>query len=57
MAGRTDVVVALWNQHPVHVPIPLAVATRRQIDPDSDFWRYVLDATGQPPSLVGRVPA
>jgi 6-phosphofructokinase 1 len=56
MAGRTDVVVGLWNQHPVHVPIPLAVGTRRQIDPDSDYWRHVLEATGQP-AMVGRTAA
>jgi len=54
MAGRTDVVVGTWNQHPVHVPIPLAVACRRRLDTDGDFWRHVLDATGQPPSMVGR---
>lgn len=51
MAGRTDVVVGMWNQHPVHVPIRLAVERRRRLDPDGDFWRHVLDATGQPASM------
>ena len=52
MAGRTNLVVAGWNQRFVHVPIALAVAERRRIDPDGALWRSVLQATGQPSPLV-----
>jgi len=51
MAGRTEMVVGRWRGRFVHVPIPLAVASRNQVDPDGDLWMSVLEATGQPPSF------
>ncbi len=48
MAGRTEVVVGRWHRRFVHVPIQLAVSYRNQIDPDSDLWLSLLEATGQP---------
>jgi 6-phosphofructokinase 1 len=53
MSGRTDMFVGWWNQHGTHVPIPLGVASRKKIDPQSEIWLRVLEATGQPPSMVG----
>ncbi len=47
MSGRTNVLVSSWNDHYVHVPIPLAVARRRRLDPDGEDWQRVLEATGQ----------
>lgn len=48
MSGRTAMVVALWNGHFVHVPIELAVASRKRVDPAGHLWQSVLDNTGQP---------
>lgn len=48
MAGRTEVVVGRWHRRFVHVPVHLAVSYRNQIDPDSDLWLALLEATGQP---------
>jgi 6-phosphofructokinase 1 len=48
MAGRTEMVVGSWRNRFVHVPIPVAVAGRNQVDPDGDLWMSVLEATGQP---------
>jgi 6-phosphofructokinase 1 len=48
MAGRTNMMVGHWNQHFTHVPIPLAVADRKQLDPHGETWSRVLEATGQP---------
>ncbi|MFI5937024.1 ATP-dependent 6-phosphofructokinase [Actinoplanes sp. NPDC051494] len=48
MAGRTEMVVGQWRGRFVHVPIPLAVSSRNQVDPDGDLWMSVLEATGQP---------
>jgi 6-phosphofructokinase 1 len=48
MAGRTEMVVGTWRSRFVHVPIPLAVASRNQVDPEGDLWMSVLEATGQP---------
>jgi 6-phosphofructokinase 1 len=59
MAGRTELVVGNWRNRFVHVPIPLAVAGRNQVDPDGDLWMSVLEATGQPATFAaasGRSP-
>jgi 6-phosphofructokinase 1 len=53
MAGRTDMVVGYWNQHFTHIPIGIAVARRKQIDPEGDVWQRVLEATGQPADMRG----
>jgi 6-phosphofructokinase 1 len=52
MAGRTDMVVGYWNQHFTHIPIAVVVARRKQLDPGGDVWQRVLEATGQPGSMV-----
>lgn len=52
MAGRTEMVVGSWRSRFVHVPIPLAVASRNQVDPEGDLWMSVLEATGQPTEFV-----
>ena len=50
MAGKTDVVVGYWNQRFTHVPIGVAVAQRKLLDPNGPTWQGVLEVTGQPPS-------
>lgn len=47
MSGRTDTMIGWWHQRFTHVPIPMAVAGRRQIEPDSPVWQRVLETTGQ----------
>ncbi len=48
MAGKTDLIIGDWYSVYVHVPIPLAVAGRKKVDPESDLWHAVIAATGQP---------
>jgi 6-phosphofructokinase 1 len=48
MSGRTNMVVSFWNHRFTHVPISLAVARRKTIDPDGPLWSSVLASTGQP---------
>ena len=48
MCGRTEMVVGRWHGRFVHVPIPLAIRARNQVDPYGDLWMSVLEATGQP---------
>lgn len=48
MAGKTNMAVGYWNGEYTHVPIPLAVNKRKQIDPRGRLWSSVLAATGQP---------
>ncbi|MBQ0925373.1 ATP-dependent 6-phosphofructokinase [Saccharopolyspora endophytica] len=47
MAGRTETAVVRWRRRFVHVPMPLIISHRNQVDPDGDLWMSVLEATGQ----------
>jgi 6-phosphofructokinase 1 len=51
MTGRTDMLVSNWRRDSVHVPIPLAVSERKQIDPEGRLWSNVVASTGQPPDM------
>jgi len=48
MSGRTNMVVANWKGEFTHVPIRMAVSSRKKIDPNGRFWSTVLSCTGQP---------
>jgi len=48
LAGKTGMMVSLWGNHNVHVPIELAISYRAQVDPQGGLWRAVREATGQP---------
>jgi 6-phosphofructokinase 1 len=52
MAGRTNMLAGYWNGEYTHVPIPLAVSRRKQIDPNGKLWSNVLASTGQPRNMV-----
>ncbi len=52
MAGRTNMVVGYWRNRFTHVPIPLAVSERKQIDPEESMWGQVLSCTGQPRKMI-----
>ncbi|MEI6807167.1 MAG: ATP-dependent 6-phosphofructokinase [bacterium] len=52
MSGRTAMVVGLWNGQFVHIPVEIAIATRKNIDVKSLLWQSVLDNTGQPKDLL-----
>ncbi len=54
MAGKTDIVIGLWHNAFTHVPIPIAVANRKKIDPERGLWMSVLEATGQPMRLTAQ---
>jgi 6-phosphofructokinase 1 len=51
MAGRTNMVVGDWGGAFTHVPIPLAVSSRKKIDPDGWLWDTVMASTGQPRTI------
>jgi len=51
MAGRTGMIIGFWNHHFTHVPIQLAVAQRKKIDPEGWLWSSVLASTGQPAAM------
>ncbi len=47
MAGKTQMLVAHWNNHFVHVPMALSAGQRKQVNPNGKLWSTVLGATGQ----------
>jgi len=55
MAGKTNMVVAKIMDRYVHVPLDLIVGKRRRLNIHSDFWRAVLESTGQG-GLAGMMP-
>lgn len=52
MAGKTDMVIGRWGTFFTHVPIPAATEYRNKINPESEMWINVLEATGQSASMV-----
>ena len=52
MAGKTDLIIGLCHGYFTHIPIEVAVAERKRIHPDSTLWFSVVEATGQPRSMV-----
>jgi 6-phosphofructokinase 1 len=51
MAGKTGIAITRWHGHYVHVPISLAVATRKQVDPKGYLWHSVVESTCQSPKF------
>ncbi len=54
MAGKTDMIIGIWNNVYTHVPIELVISERKQIDLNSRFWYNVLAATGQPVDMTNK---
>ena len=52
MSGRTGMVVANWKGEFTHVPIRMAVSSRKKIDSNGRFWSTVLSCTGQPREMA-----
>ena len=48
MSGKTDMMVSLWNDRYVHIPLDSAILKRKQVNLKSRFWMSVLESTGQP---------
>ncbi len=47
MAGKTGMVVSKLQDRYVHLPLKLVTQERRKLNITSDFWRSVLESTGQ----------
>lgn len=52
MAGKTDVLIGLWNDRFIHVPLSEATCCRRYVQPESELWESVISATGQPRQMI-----
>ncbi len=47
MAGKTGMVVSKLQDRFVHLPLKLVTRERRKLNIQSDYWRSVLESTGQ----------
>jgi 6-phosphofructokinase 1 len=47
MSGKTGMVISMIRGNYVHLPLSLVVGERRRINVRSDYWRAVMESTGQ----------
>ena len=47
MSGRTGMVVSKMRGHYIHLPLALVTSGRRTLNIQSDYWRAVMETTGQ----------
>lgn len=52
MAGKTGMVVGLYNDIFVHLPLRSVASKRKTVDPEGNVWMQVLETTGQPQSML-----
>ena len=55
MASKTDTVIGTWRRRLTHVPIPMAVSSRKMVDTNGYLWQTVLSVTGQTDDLLTAV--
>lgn len=51
MSGRTGLVISRWNGRYVHIPMDQVTRGKKRINTCSNYWRAVLESTGQPISM------
>ena len=54
MSGRTGLVISRWNGRYVHIPMDLVTKGKKRINTCSNYWRAVLESTGQPISMKNK---
>ncbi|MBI3038291.1 ATP-dependent 6-phosphofructokinase [bacterium] len=54
MAGKTGMIVGIYNNRFIHVPIQTAIERRKFIDPEGMFWLNVTESTGQPHRMASK---
>jgi 6-phosphofructokinase 1 len=47
MAGKTDLLVGLWHNQLVHIPLATSTGHVKRMDPEDELWTSVLALTGQ----------
>jgi 6-phosphofructokinase 1 len=51
MAGKTGMVVSKLQDRYIHLPLHMVTSKRRKLNVVSNYWRSVLESTGQPQSM------
>lgn len=52
LSGRTKMIVGLWNNTFIHIPMSAVISQKKRLDPSGSEWFTVLESTGQPTSMV-----
>jgi 6-phosphofructokinase 1 len=47
MAGKTGLLIGLWHDEFVHVPLAASVGQKKRLSPEDELWTTVLAITGQ----------
>ncbi len=47
MAGKTDLLIGLWHNHLIHVPLAVSTGMKKRLSPEGQLWTSVLAQTGQ----------
>ncbi len=47
LAGKTDLLIGLWHNHLIHVPLEVSTGVKKQLSTEGDLWTSVLAVTGQ----------
>jgi len=56
MSGRTGMAVGRSHGRFTHIPLARLAGVRKNVDPEGDMWRSVLESTGQPIYLTNTPP-
>jgi 6-phosphofructokinase 1 len=54
MAGKTNMVVSKLQDRYINLPLKLVTQKRRKLNIYSNYWRAVIESTGQPMKLNNR---
>lgn len=55
MAGKTNMVVTKIQERYVYIPLSFVTKKRRKLNTKSNYWRAVLESTGQPLSMFKNI--
>ena len=47
MAGKTDLLIGLWPNHLIHVPLVVSAGMKKRLSTEGELWTSVLSLTGQ----------
>ena len=47
LAGKTDMLIGLWHNHLIHVPLEVSTGEKKTLSTDGELWTSVLSLTGQ----------
>lgn len=53
VAGKTDMLIGYLHNFFVHVPISVAIRSKKHLNPEGDLWMAVIATTGQPARMGG----